>query len=300
MSVLFLLMCSLFGATLLLRPISYLLRRPSEEAERIFGLVQSRREDKRSIPPWESLQPDFFRVLRVVRMRFKLGGGDRLSKKLVGAGLRSSSAEEIFFAGQFFGLLVGGVLGACCSGRNLFVIAVGATCGFLVPGVWLTMRKRSRRLKIRRSVPDMVDLLVVCVGAGLGLDQALVRVGEDLHLSHPEITEELERVSLERQTGTPRINAWQALAERVEVEELFSFTSMLAETDRFGTPITKALSEFSEDLRMKRRQRAEEAAAKTKVKIIFPLVLCIFPCIFIVLLLPALLNLVRNFDGLNH
>ena len=146
----------------------------------------------------------------------------------------------------------------------------------------------------------MVDLLVICVGAGLGLDQALLRVGDDLHLSHPEITEELGRLSLERQAGTPRLEAWQALAQRAQVEELYSFTNMLAETDRFGSPITKALSDFAEDLRTKRKQRAEEAAAKTKVKIIFPLVLCIFPCIFVVLLLPALLQLIRNFSGMSY
>lgn len=266
----------------------------------MLTLVQGGRDDKRHIATWESLQLGLLGVLRALRKLCKLKEGSRWSKRLVGAGLRSSSAEEIFFAGQFFSLLAGGLLGAVLSGRNVFVVAAGGICGFLVPGLWLTMRKRARHVKIRRSVPDMVDLLVVCVGAGLGLDQALLRVGEDLKLSHPEITEELERVSLERQAGTPRIDAWRALAERVEIEELFSFTSMLSETDRFGTPITKALSEFAEDLRMKRRQRAEEAAAKTKVKIIFPLVLCIFPCIFIVLLLPALLSLVRNFDGMSH
>lgn len=300
MSISLLSLCWLLGTALLLLPIIQVLTRSSTEARRMFSLVQSGREDKRQVPALETLKLRCVSLLRMLRKRCKLGEGSRWSKRLVAAGLRGSSAEEIFFAGQIVGLLAGGVFAACCSGRSLIAIAAGSICGFLAPGLWLTMRRKARRTTIRRGIPDMVDLLVVCVGAGLGLDQALLRVGEDLQLSHPEITEELERVSLERQAGTSRIEAWQALAERVEIEELFSFTSMLAETDRFGTPITKALGEFAEELRMKRRQRAEEAAAKTRVKIIFPLVFCIFPCIFVVLLLPALLSLVRNFDGMSH
>jgi tight adherence protein C len=146
----------------------------------------------------------------------------------------------------------------------------------------------------------MVDLLVVCVSAGLGLDQALMRVGEELGISHPEITEELGRLALERKAGASRIETWGALAERTRIEELSSFVNMLTETDRFGTPIVKALTEFSEQVRAKRRQRAEEAAAKTKVKIIFPLVVCIFPCIFIVLLAPALLSIVQGFSNMGR
>ena len=158
--------------------------------------------------------------------------------------------------------------------------------------LWLASQQRRRRNRIRRSVPDMIDLIVICVGAGLGLDQALLRVSEDLSLSHPEITEELERVMLERRAGASRVDAWRALAERTRIEDLAAFVSMLSETDRFGSPIMKALSDFSEELRTKRRQHAEEAAAKTKV--IFPLVICISPCIFIVLLVPAIVGIMHS------
>ena len=129
----------------------------------------------------------------------------------------------------------------------------------------------------------------------LGMDQALLRVGMELDVSHPDINEEFTQVNLEQRAGRPRLEAWKNLAERTQIEEFTAFVNMLTQTDRFGTPILRALSRFSEDIRLKRRQHAEEQAAKTKIKIIFPLVLCIFPCIFIVLLAPALISIA---DGL--
>jgi tight adherence protein C len=166
--------------------------------------------------------------------------------------------------------------------------------------MWLKRKTASRRNRIRKSLPDALDLMVICVDAGLGLDQALLRIGEELAVSHPDIAEEFVQVNLEQRAGRPRLEAWKNLADRSEIEEFTSFVSMLTQTDRFGTPIIRALSRFSEDIRSKRRQRAEEAAAKTKIKIIFPLVLCIFPCIFIVLLAPALLNIASGLGGLGQ
>jgi tight adherence protein C len=140
--------------------------------------------------------------------------------------------------------------------------------------------------------------MVICVGAGLGLDQALLRISHELMMSYPDIAEEFTQVNLEQRAGRPRLEAWKSLAERSQIEEFTSFVSMLTQTDRFGTPIISALSRFSSDIRIKRRQRAEEAAAKTKIKIIFPLVLFIFPCIFIVLLAPALLSIESGMQGI--
>jgi tight adherence protein C len=175
-------------------------------------------------------------------------------------------------------------------------VALGGV-GYLTPDLWLKRKTSSRRNRIRKSLPDALDLMVICVDAGLGLDQALIRIGQELGTSHPDIAEEFTQVNLEQRAGRPRLEAWKNLADRSEIEEFTSFVSMLTQTDRFGTPIIRALSRFSEDIRMKRRQRAEEAAAKTKIKIIFPLVLCIFPCIFIVLLAPALLSIVGGLGG---
>jgi len=172
--------------------------------------------------------------------------------------------------------------------------------GYLGPDLWLKQKTSSRKNRIRRSLPDALDLMVICVDAGLGLDQALLRIGEELAVSHPDISSEFIQVNLEQRAGRPRLEAWKNLADRSELEEFTSFVSMLTQTDRFGTPIIRALSRFSEDIRVKRRQRAEEAAAKTKIKIIFPLVLCIFPCIFIVLLAPAILNIASGLSGLGQ
>ena len=207
---------------------------------------------------------------------------------------------DMFLLAQIFLLLLGGLLGSFIPSESFFCVLAGAAVGFMAPDVWLTSKQKRRKDRIRRSLPDMVDLLVICVSAGLGLDQALIRVAEELRLSHPDIAEELERVMLERRAGASRIDAWRALAERINLKEFAAFVSMLSETDRFGSPITKALSDFSDELRTKRRQKAEEAAAKTKVKIIFPLVICIFPCIFIVLLVPAILGFLHNFSSLGR
>jgi len=172
--------------------------------------------------------------------------------------------------------------------------------GYLAPDMWLNWMMGRRRKRIRRSIPDSLDLMVICVEAGLGLDQALLRIGQELEVSHPEIHDEFVQVNREQRAGRPRLEAWQNLAERTEIEEFRSFVGMLAQTDKFGTPIAKALTRFSEEIRTKRKQAAEEAAAKTKIKIIFPLVLCIFPCIFIVLLAPAVLNIMSGLSGMTH
>jgi tight adherence protein C len=135
------------------------------------------------------------------------------------------------------------------------------------------------------------------VEAGLGLDQAMLRVGQELIISHPDIHQEFIQVNREQLAGKPRLEAWKSAAERTQIPEFSLFVSMLTQADRFGTPIVRALSRFGDEIRMKRRQRAEEMAAKTKIKILFPLVLFIFPCIFIVLLAPAILNIAKNMQS---
>ena len=132
------------------------------------------------------------------------------------------------------------------------------------------------------SLPDALDLLAICMGAGLGLDQAIVRVGHELATSHRELSEEFLQINLEQRAGARRLDAWKAFADRADVENVRSFVAMLVQTDRFGTPISNALSTFSDTLRVQRRQRAEELAAKTTIKLVIPLVLFIFPNIFIV------------------
>jgi tight adherence protein C len=143
-----------------------------------------------------------------------------------------------------------------------------------------------------------VDLLVICVDAGLGLDQAMLRVGQELANSHPEINEEFLQINREQRAGKPRLDAWRSMAIRTNLPDIEAFVNMLVQTERFGTPIARALSTFADGMRQKRRQLAEEKAAKTTVKIIFPLVLFIFPCMFIVLLGPAIISMMRNLTAL--
>ncbi len=296
-----LLFLSMFGSSclILLACLPWVLR-SSPEAERMFALVKSNREDKRRVGLLERLVTMLAGNIR--RTRNVLGGGknDKMAKRFMEAGLRGQNLSDIFVLAQILCLLMGGLLGSFIPSDSFFLVLALAAVGFMAPDLWLTFQQKKRRERIRRSVPDMVDLLVICVGAGLGLDQALLRVSDELRLSHPDIAEELERVMLERRAGASRIDAWRALAERTNIKEFAAFVSMLSETDRFGSPITKALNDFSDELRTKRRQKAEEAAAKTKIKIIFPLVICIFPCIFIVLLVPALLGFIHNFSSLGR
>jgi tight adherence protein C len=272
--------------------------RPSPEAQRILDVVTSTRVDRRTIGDKERMQDRLVGMATRLRVRLGLAEDPNLKARLVAAGIHSSASVDIFFAAQFLVPLAGAVLGSLLHSASLFWVVAFGAIGYLAPDMWLKRKTANRRNRIRKSLPDALDLMVICVDAGLGLDQALLRIGDELAVSHPDISEEFIQVNLEQRAGRPRLEAWKNLADRSEIEEFNSFVSMLTQTDRFGTPIIRALSRFSEDIRLKRRQRAEEQAAKTKIKIIFPLVLCIFPCIFIVLLAPALLNIASGLGGL--
>jgi tight adherence protein C len=274
--------------------------RPSPEAQRILDVVQSTRPDQRTISSKEQLQTRLLGLATGLRIRLGLAENPVLKARLAAAGIKGTAAADIFFASQFLVPATGAVVGTLIGTNTLsYVLGLGAL-GYMAPNMWLNWKTSRRRKRIRRSIPDALDLMVICVDAGLGLDQALLRVGNELGVSYPDIQEEFLQVNREQRAGRPRLEAWQNLADRTQIEEFSAFVSMLAQTDRFGTPIIRALTRLSEDIRMKRRQRAEEAAAKTKIKIIFPLVLCIFPCIFIVLLAPAILSIMMGMQGMGQ
>ncbi len=176
----------------------------------------------------------------------------------------------------------------------IFFYSVAGLLGFLLPDIWLTSRVRRRQHRILIGLPDALDLLVVCVEAGLGLDQALMRVSQELRLPHPELSDEFQMVNLEMRVGKSRAEALRDLGVRTGVDDAKSLAAMLIQTDRFGTDLAQALRVHSESLRTKRRQRAEEMAAKTTVKMVPPLVFCIFPALFAVVLGPAVITLVRH------
>jgi len=178
---------------------------------------------------------------------------------------------------------------------NPFVFPVlAAVVGYLAPELWLVWRVHARQTRLRRALPDCLDLLVICVEAGLGLDQALLKVAEELRISHPELTGELKLVNLEMRVGKSRTEALRELGRRTGLEDIKSLVAMLIQTERFGTSISQSLRVFSDDMRMRRRQRAEEMSAKTTVKMVPPLVFFIFPALMVVILGPAVITLVRQ------
>jgi tight adherence protein C len=174
--------------------------------------------------------------------------------------------------------------------------AIGGLLGWLLPYFYVNWKVRTRQDSIRLALPDSLDLMVVCVEAGLALNQAIVRVAEEIDRVSPEMSEELTVVNLEIRAGTPRDEALRHFSERTGVEDVKAFVSMLIQTDRFGTSIADSLRVHADTLRTKRRQRAEEAAAKLTVKLLFPLILFVFPAFFVVLLGPSIF-LFRDFFG---
>jgi tight adherence protein C len=169
----------------------------------------------------------------------------------------------------------------------------GSFLGYVLPGIILARRARARQHRMQLGLADALDLLVVSVEAGLGLDQALLRVGDELQTAHPDLADELKLVNLELRAGKARAEALRNLGERTGLEDVMSLVTVLVQTDKFGTSVAQSLRVHSDVLRTKRRQRAEEAAAKTGVKMVFPLVFCIFPAIWVVTIGPAAIKFVQ-------
>jgi tight adherence protein C len=226
----------------------------------------------------------------------------KLQKQLMQAGYRRPSAPVIYRAMQLAALAVfpGGVaLGCALLGKPLnnaiSWILLAFIAGFFLPRYILRRTIRSRQRRVRWGLADALDLMVISIEAGLGLNAALVRVSEELREVHPEISEEFELANLEIHVGRERDEALRNLAERTGVDDLRSLVAMLIQADRFGTSIARAVRVFSDSLRTKRRQRAEQAAQKAAVKLLFPLSCFLFPTLFIAILGPAILSLIDTF-----
>ena len=271
-----------------------LLLRPSRQERRVLDVIRSDRPDQRTISDKERVKEKILDLARAFHSRIGFSGDEKLKAKFLSAGLRGANKMDVYLTARIFVPLAGLAGASFISGNTFTWCLVFGGIGYLLPDIWLTRMVKRRQKRIQKSVPDAIDLLVICVDAGLGLDQALLRIGQEIAVSHPELHEEFMQINLEQRAGKPRLDAWQSLADRTKLPEFASLVTMLSQTDRFGTPIVRALSRFAEEIRTKRRQRAEEAAAKTKIKILFPLVLFIFPCIFIVLIGPAILQLMRT------
>ncbi|MGZ6332553.1 MAG: type II secretion system F family protein [Bdellovibrionota bacterium] len=211
-------------------------------------------------------------------------------RRLLLAGYRKPYHADIFLGSRLAVPACLGLAVALLVNNNtviFFLLAV--VIGFFAPDFWLARATNKRREKLRLSLPDGLDLLSICMEAGLGLDQGVVRVGQELRVSHPELSEELLLVNFEQRAGVQRNAAWQSFATRANFESARSFVAMLIQTDRFGTPIAKSLGAFSDALRTQRRQKAEEMAAKTTIKMVPPLVFFIFPSMGVVVVGPAII-----------
>jgi tight adherence protein C len=222
--------------------------------------------------------------------------------RLTRAGYRSPSAMKIVYGtkvllplGLCILVLVSG-LGA--SSYFIYIAALGL--GFLIPDFWLGHLIKKRQAKIRRGLPDVLDLLVICIEAGLSLDQAVMRSSQELAMAHPDLCDELSIVVLEQRAGRPRTEAWKNLSNRTDVDVVRSLVSVLVQSETFGTSVAKTLRTHADTLRTQRVQKIEELAAKTTVKLIFPLVLFIFPSLFVVVLGPAVITMMEAFKKMSN
>jgi len=254
-------------------------------------------EAERAINPTSGLPPVVMEWLR------KLGAAaprstaemSKLQQRLTIAGYRSREAVVIFFgvrvviALSVFVLLVSPII----KHSNLGVALAGCGVAYVVPGMVLARMAKKRQHRIRLGLADALDLLIVTVEAGLGLDQAIQRVSEELAFAHKDLTDELKLINLEIRAGKARAEALQNLAVRTGLDDIASLVTMLVQTDKFGTSVAQSLRVHAETVRTKRRQRAEEAAAKTGAKMVFPLVICIFPAIWVVTVGSAVIKFVQ-------
>jgi tight adherence protein C len=225
-----------------------------------------------------------------------------LQKSLLRAGYRRETASFIFLGIKVFLLIIFfgssflmklGILSNLSSFHFMLLLFILAVTGFYLPNLWLKMKIARREEKILEGFPDALDLMVVCVEAGVGLDAAINRVGEEMKLSNRVLSEEFRLLSLELRAGKERRDALRNLATRISLEDVSSLVTLLIQTDRFGTSIAQALRVHSESMRTRRYQRAEELATKLPVKMVFPLIVFIFPSIFVTVMGPAIIQIFR-------
>jgi tight adherence protein C len=263
---------------------------PHTQQERWFDWLKLKRAGtslKAVVEPFERVLPKSQKEVSVAQSR------------LIRAGYRDDSALRIFYGAKVLVPLWLCVL-VSLSGISrlgpLFIYALALGLGYLVPDFWVGRRIAARQLNIRLGLPEFLDLMTVCIEAGLSMDQALARSVEEMRGSQPEISDEMGLMILETRAGRPRADAWRHLAERVDIDIMRTLVSAVIQADQFGTSIAKTLRVYSDQLRVQRRQDVEERAAKMAVKIVFPLVLFIFPSLFIVALGPAIIVMQESFQ----
>ena len=220
----------------------------------------------------------------------------KLRRILATAGYRSLTAAVLYGVAEIVvPIVLGGSLLLTFGLSRWYIAALGAALGYLAPSFWLARQTKLRQKQIRNGLPDALDLMIVCIEAGSGIDQSLVKTSDELDISYPALAEELRLITTEIRAGKPRLEAFKNFASRTKVEEVRSLVAMLIQTDRFGTSVAQALRTHAEVSRTKRRQSAEERAAKIGVKLVFPLVFCLFPSLYVAILGPAVVDYVNVF-----
>jgi tight adherence protein C len=240
-------------------------------------------------------------------MKFRSKDSEKASDtklKFLRAGLRGTNVATVFWGTKVllavtfpmaFLIVVAVLFQVLDSKHVLLGTAFFVLLGMALPDFWLRIKTSRRKERLEKAFPDALDLLVVCVEAGMGLDASFNRVGNELELTHPDLSAEFKLMNLEMRAGKPRRRAFRNLAERTDIDDVSSLVTMLLQTDRFGTSVAQSLRVFSETFRTTRYQKAEEIAAKIGTKLIFPLALCIFPSFFVVTMGPALIQAWRMF-----
>ena len=252
--------------------------------------------------PSEPQESSLVRALKNLGEKMPLSGGDtsELRKNLIMAGYRGQQAVQIFFGLRVVGavtLVLGSLLLQDLAKQNpalrLMLLGMGAVVGFRMPVFFLQKKIAARQERLRLSLPDALDLMVVSVEAGLGLDQAMQHVARELDLAHPELSEEISLVGLEMRAGKRRAEALRNLADRTGEPELKKLVAILVQNDRFGTSMAESLRTHSDFMRVRRRQDAEERAGKVGVKLVFPIFFFILPSMMVVAAGPGLLQVFK-------
>ncbi len=226
---------------------------------------------------------------------------EQLGFRLSVAGFRKPEDADTFLSAKLLGPIVGVILATFTGSDNFFMFALMfGVLGFFIPDLFIFYQAGQRNQKIWKALPDALDLMVICIEAGLGIDQAVLKIATEIAPVYPEMSEELFIISREQRAGKPRLEAWRSMADRVDVDAIRQFVAMLVQTDRLGTPIAQALGTFADGLRTQRMLRAEESAAKTSVKLLFPLIAFIFPALFVVLLGPAVIRMLKTFEDMQR
>jgi tight adherence protein C len=226
-----------------------------------------------------------------------------IQQRLIRAGYRTESAVQVFYGAKVltpFTICMLFLATGVMSGSPFFAWVLGLGGGFLLPDFWLGRMITRRQKKIRRGLPDALDFMVICIEAGLSLDGATARTAEELSRAHPALSDELEMVVLETRAGRARSDAWKQFGDRTAVDSIRVLATILVQSEQLGTSVSKTLRVHSDTLRIKRRQQIEEQAAKTTVKLVFPLVLCIFPSLFVVVLGPSAIIMMEGFSKNFH